>query len=139
MAKGSGSALQVVCVRGHDMSISRHRTPLGDTYCNECRREDYRNSNLKRKYRLTVEDFNRLVDEQGGVCPICGGVPEEVDHDHACCAGSKTCGKCIRAVLCKNCNRALGHAHDDPKTLRALAVYVEEFSRKKEEGITSCI
>lgn len=32
-----------------------------------------------------------------------------IDHDHSCCHGGKSCGQCIRGVLCSSCNLSLGH------------------------------
>ena len=64
-----------------------------------------RKSYLKRKYGMTLEDYERMLEAQGGVCAICGEPrPEErtlhVDHDHE--TGE------IRGLLCFRCNNALG-------------------------------
>jgi hypothetical protein len=40
-----------------------------------------------------------------GLRPFC------VDHDHTCCPGEYTCGKCVRGLLCDDCNKKL---HDSP-------------------------
>jgi hypothetical protein len=52
-----------------------------------------------------------------------------VDHDHSCCPGKKSCGKCIRGVVHMACNIALGLMKDDPVMLRSAARYVEEHVR----------
>ena len=76
--------------------------------------------NLMRLYKMTPEDWLELYNRQKGVCYYCGE-PETskymntdtvkrlaVDHDHRCCPGQKSCGKCIRHLLCKSCNTLLG-------------------------------
>ena len=48
-------------------------------------------------------------------CGICHEPFEEgqlihVDHDHACCKEkNRSCGRCVRGLLCHTCNIALGH------------------------------
>ena len=58
---------------------------------------------LKRKYKLTPEERQAMIEEQNGACEICGEVlwdKLEVDHNH-------TTGK-VRAMLCHLCNSGLG-------------------------------
>ena len=68
---------------------------------------------LKYRYGLTREDYERILASQGGACAICErrsrkGENFSVDHDHSCCPGDvRTCGKCVRGLLCTNCNRRL--------------------------------
>lgn len=86
--------------------------------------------NLLRQHSLTVEQYEALLAAQGGVCAICGtGEPRgrgrfHVDHDHACCPGQQSCGKCVRGLLCGNCNPGLGAFGDDPERLLAAAAYL---------------
>jgi len=62
-----------------------------------------------RLYGIDVEDYERMLFEQDGVCAICkepsSGRALDIDHDH------KT-GK-VRGLLCSNHNRALGLFSDD--------------------------
>jgi hypothetical protein len=60
-----------------------------------------RNWELKRRYGLTIADYERMIVEQGGKCALCKRPPKtqklNVDHNH------KT-GK-VRKLLCSLCNR----------------------------------
>ena len=84
-------------------------------------------------YGLSKEDFQAM----GGTCWICGtdepggggnGGNLHVDHDHRCCPSErKSCGKCVRGLLCRKCNTGLGMFKDNPELLRGAADYIEKF------------
>lgn len=73
-----------------------------------------------RKYNLGGGGFERMLDAQGGVCALCK-LPEitgkslHVDHDHECCPErARSCGGCVRGLLCHSCNTTLGLIRLDP-------------------------
>ena len=78
---------------------------------------------IKSRYGLDREQWEELRDAQNGVCAICEEPPAKefhVDHDHACCPGEKSCGKCIRGLLCEGCNLALGRLDKPGRLAKAL-------------------
>lgn len=85
------------------------------------------NRNNKRgRYGLTVEEYSKILDSQNGLCAICENINSSgrslsVDHSH-------TTGK-IRALLCNNCNVALGLFKEDTgrmvKAIQYLNLYLE--------------
>ncbi len=80
-----------------------------------------RRSYLKRKYGMTIGDYDRMLEAQGGGCAICGRRPRadislHVDHDHETAR--------IRGILCFPCNNTLGDFKDDPTRLYAAANYL---------------
>ena len=81
-----------------------------------------RSAYLKRKYGITADEYDSMLDAQGGGCAICGRPPRpdislHVDHE-------PTSGR-VRSLLCFPCNNLLGDAHDDPSLLRAAADYLD--------------
>lgn len=68
-----------------------------------------RRHKLKKFYHLTEEQFNSILASQGGHCKFCDATENLcVDHDHKCCNGEKSCGKCVRFILCPSHNVLLG-------------------------------
>lgn len=90
-----------------------------------------RASTLRQAYGMSVDEYDALLAAQGGRCAVCEAPVADaadrrlhVDHDHACCPGKKSCGKCIRGLLCKACNQGLGHFADDLERLRKAIEYL---------------
>lgn len=75
-------------------------------------------STLRTRYRMTPEQYQARLDAQGGRCAVCKRLSTEtrrlaIDHDHRCCPGhKKSCGECIRGLLCTPCNNRLGTLED---------------------------
>lgn len=85
---------------------------------------------LKRKYKLSIAEYRKLLEDQGGVCAIHKG-PEtkinkhtgqpqrlSVDHDH-------TTGR-VRGLLCDKCNNLLRCARDSILILESGIEYLKK-------------
>ena len=92
----------------------------------EKNRDRYFDRRLRRDYGITLDEYNRILQEQGGGCGICGVVEARsksgngrlhVDHDHET-------GK-TRGLLCDTCNRGIGQLGDDPERVKAAVRYLE--------------
>ena len=80
------------------------------------------NEEMLHRYGIDLEEFDRMLAEQGGVCAICGGGLRhgrnrfDIDHDHVT-------GK-VRGLLCSDCNRGIGFLRDNPDILKRAAEYL---------------
>jgi hypothetical protein len=88
-----------------------------------------RAGHLKRKYGITIEQYDAMLEAQGGGCFICGRPPREdislhVDHDHF--TGQ------VRGILCFRCNNALADFQEDPILLAKAAAYLERQAHADE-------
>ena len=67
---------------------------------------------LWQTYKLRTTDVEQMLVNQEYRCKICTKPIDLktkcVDHDHSCCNGNKSCGNCVRGLLCRDCNFALG-------------------------------
>ena len=108
-----------------------------DVYCLVCTRRKDRVRNKKRnkacllwkRYRMRPKERQAMLDAQGGCCARCratlvnGGC---LDHAHECCPGTRSCGQCVRAIVCRSCNGKLtvtwcADNPDDPCLVRYAA------------------
>ncbi len=85
------------------------------------RKAAMRADHLRRTFGITVEEYDRLLAEQGGGCAICGRRPRNdislhVDHDH-------DTGR-VRGLLCVCCNNGLGQFREDPELLTRAIAYL---------------
>lgn len=84
-------------------------------------KEYYRKCILKRKYGLTENEYNILLEDQDHSCAICkssfSSFKPYVDHCHHT--------GIVRGLLCINCNTGLGHFKDKPKLLNLAIQYLQ--------------
>jgi len=84
-----------------------------------------------RTHGMTPWGLHALYLRQGGCCYLCGDLlgldldGADIDHDHACCPTSGSCGRCVRGIACWECNRLIGFGHDDPARIRRAADNLE--------------
>lgn len=78
--------------------------------------EKYRDTFLKYKYGISLDDYNQMLKEQNGKCKICHIDQTltnrllQVDHNH------KT--KKVRGLVCCKCNQTIGRFKDDPNYIQ---------------------
>ncbi len=132
--KGSERAKWVcLCECGSDISTTAENLKSGKVWNCGCKKittkykyrsaEYNRNSNLKKKYGITLEAWNEMFLEQGSVCAICAtsnprGSNWHTDHCHVT-------GK-IRGILCGWCNTGIGKLQESPTIFRKALEYLED-------------
>jgi hypothetical protein len=94
-------------------------------------KKEAKNKQLQKKYNITLEKYNKILDEQHGVCAICGkkeplkhfkskqSYSLSVDHNH------KT-GK-VRGLLCSNCNFIIGHSREKISVFQQAIIYLRKY------------
>lgn len=86
-------------------------------------RQNNRRAQFKRKYGITLDDYDAIFEAQGGRCAVCSRGPGEdgrrylaVDHDHYT--------NDVRGLLCNDCNRGIGFLGDTVERLAAAHAYL---------------
>lgn len=88
-----------------------------------------RGYNLKSRFNISIDDYNKMFLKQRGVCKICGNPETQtdkkgklkwlvVDHNH-------DTGE-IRGLLCSACNKGIGLLGDSIPTLESAVKYLKE-------------
>lgn len=75
---------------------------------------------LRNKYKLPIEAYEKMVEAQSGGCAICEKQVEVLHVDHK--QGTHN----VRGLLCGECNRGLGLFYDNPQWLENAARYLKK-------------
>ena len=83
-----------------------------------------RSLRLKRAFGISLEDYEKKLSEQNGVCDICkkactSGRRLAVDHDHKLLK--------VRGLLCTNCNKGIGHLKESPEIIMNALEYLKKW------------
>lgn len=118
--------------------LPKRPAPWPGPRCTTCHRAKGKVNKLRAHARRTENNFGipaelywALYEFQGGKCAIlrCRATGKTkalaVDHDHKCCPGRTSCGKCVRGLLCGPHNEQFGRNGDDPAVFRDMADYLE--------------
>ena len=103
--KNRPDGLQCACKGCHNKGVRAYQERVG-----------LRWRNLSVRYGITREGYELMLERQGGACAVCGRTQArisqprlfDVDHDHRCCPGEVSCGKCVRGLVCSSCNTRIG-------------------------------
>lgn len=116
-------------------STNKARRDRLTAYCRRCERDKA----LSHNYGISLSQYELMLEAQGNGCAVCGGLtkdgrPLAVDHDHGCCPGQRTCGRCIRGLLCGECNLGFGYFNDDVRRMEVAIAYLRDMARARTPG-----
>ena len=99
----------------------------------------YREGNLKKCYGISNADYERIFDEQGGCCKICGSsssgskVSKRLFVDHCHFTNQ------VRGLLCHGCNAAIGLMKEDTLRLQKAINYLNGGSRSFTSAVLNTV
>jgi len=101
------------------------------------RQNQVKNSNLKRKYGITLEIYNSMFLSQNGCCAICDTHQQDlkkklaVDHDHG--TGLN------RDLICHHCNVSLGYLKEDKRVIMNMIRYIDKHNPELADNNTNVV
>lgn len=91
-------------------------------------------------FNKTPEWYNEQLERQSGLCAICRLQEVEVhprtkvvqrlsvDHDHKCCPGASSCGRCVRGLICAKCNQCLHQVEEVVGWCERALIYLASYA-----------
>lgn len=131
-----------ICRKTKDLSRFGFNRNTKDGYMRQCsscnssrvkeyiKKADWKGRKAYLEHGLSESQYFSMLEKQKYSCKVCSNEFSDkllpvVDHDHLCCSGSWSCGKCVRGILCNGCNSALGFIRDSIDTAENLVVYLK--------------
>ncbi len=95
--------------------------------CDDCAELAHDRSRMLKAYKLSLEDYQKMVDSHAGNCAICGGQGFEIVPGQRLLLVIDPCHSTgvVRGLLCHNCNRGLGLFKDNTQSLKSAIEYLE--------------
>lgn len=104
-------------------------------YCKQCKAIRYKQDKINRpekfaqknfrhrlaRRQISLEDFQRMENEQKGICLICRRKTKKLFIDHCHETGK------VRGLLCPTCNTGLGMLNDNLGNLNRAVEYLEKY------------
>lgn len=94
-----------------------------------------KNYTFKRRYNVSLEEYNKMFEAQSGCCAICKTHQSEftralhIDHCHK--------SNKIRGLLCVNCNTGLGHFKENVGLLQqAIETHSTYLNTDSKKGLS---
>ncbi len=82
--------------------------------------DKFRDSEYRRKYGITLDQYNAMLLNQNYECKICKNANQKLFVDHCHSTGK------VRGLICNSCNKALGLFKDKAEVLLRAAQYLTE-------------
>jgi hypothetical protein len=112
------------CKRCHTDYVINYYNNNPDKKAEKIRMNSYYKPNWKR-HNITEDKYKEMLDLYDGKCHSCNDNDAYcIDHDHSCCPRGFSCGKCVRGILCSQCNTALGLLSDSKDKIQNLIKYI---------------
>lgn len=101
--------------------------------CKACQKNRYSSMyhkahNLKKRYGISLLDYEKMLQQQEGRCAICKAEPgaRSLAVDHCSNTGY------VRGLLCMSCNQAIGAFDHNPVLLKLAAEYLQRAIAEQE-------
>jgi len=130
-AKIKNQMWEISCKHCGGIHIQNQREIKNNAHTRQCEKQkpynwsglEREDAIIRRQYGISMEQFDALLEFQGGKCALCSKPIDElrrrmnIDHDHKN-------GK-VRGILCSGCNTGLGQLGDNVEGLKKALYYLE--------------
>lgn len=120
-------------IRSGSVECKTNPVSIDGNYYNNGRLVLKKENVIRNTYKIDISEYRERI---ANGCEICGDKPERslhVDHDHNCCNGIKSCGACVRGIVCNGCNKAIdkyetGQMRSDNPKRDKVEAYLKKYA-----------
>ena len=113
-----------------DDLFSRFEIPNWEAQSRDKAFRGHKNSSLKKRYGITIDQYESLLAQRDGVCWICSrpqtSKPHNAKHPNSLYVDHSHSSGLIRGLLCLNCNLGVGAFKDDAERIEQAVQYLAQ-------------